>query len=251
MFSTRYGVGNRHPGGMIVFVRRCAWAIFCCALLLACAVRLNAQGSSVHGSVRVLHHDESAAESGDVVVWLAPLQSTPLPVGPGPAGRLLQKGKKFIPHVLAITQGTEIEFPNQDLFFHNVFSIHHGKTFDLGLYESGAIRKVKFSQPGVSYIFCNIHPQMSAVVVVLKTRYFAVTDPDGNFQISHVPSGHYKIVMWYELATEGELKSVEKEVDVLRGDNEISQVVLHSSDAPPEHMNKEGEPYYSSSPKTR
>src|SRR4029077_16403093 len=86
MFSTRYGVGNRHPEGMIVFVRRCAWAIFCCALLLACAVRLNSQAPSVHGSVRVLHHDESAAESGDVVVWLTPLQSTPLPVGPGPAG---------------------------------------------------------------------------------------------------------------------------------------------------------------------
>lgn len=162
-------------------------------------------------------------------MWLTPLQSAPLPAGPGPAGRLLQKGKKCIPHVLAITQGTEIEFPNQDLFFHNVFSIHQGKTFDLGLYKSGAMRKVKFSQPGVSYIFCNIHPQMSAVVVVLKTRYFAVTDPDGSFQISHVPTGRYKVVMWYELATEGELKSVEKEVEVLHGDNEISQVGLHSS----------------------
>ncbi len=250
MFSTRYARGTKHPESLITLARGCAGASFCCVLLLACAVRLNAQDSVVHGSVRVLHHDDSAAESGDVVVWLTPLQAS-LPVGPGPAGRLLQKGKKFIPHVLAITQGTEIEFPNQDLFFHNVFSIHQGKTFDLGLYESGAMRKVKFSQPGVSYIFCNIHPQMSAVVVVLKTKYFAVTDPDGSFQISHVPSGRYKVITWYELATEGELKSVEKEVEVLRGDNEISQVILHSSDAPPEHMNKEGELYYSSSPKTR
>jgi plastocyanin len=250
MFSTRYEGGKRRPNGLVVLGRRFAWAAFCFALLLCSAVRLGAQESVVHGSVRVLHHDESASESGDVVVWLTPLKPA-APAGSGPAGTLMQRGKKFIPHVVAITQGTEIEFPNHDLFFHNVFSIHQGKTFDLGLYESGAVRKVKFGQPGVSYIFCNIHPQMSAVVVVLKTRYFAVTDPDGSFQISQVPSGRYKVVMWYELATEAELKSVEKEVEVVRGDNEISQVVLHSSDAPPEHMNKEGEPYYSSSPKTR
>ena len=250
MFSARYGGGERHPEGLLLFGRRYVWSAFCFLLLLGWAVRLNAQDSVVRGSVRVLHHDESAAESADVVVWLTPLQAA-VPVEPGPAGRLLQKGKKFIPHVLAITQGTEIEFPNQDLFFHNVFSIHQGKTFDLGLYESGAVRKFKFTQPGVSFIFCNIHPQMSAVVVVLKTRYFAVTDPDGSFQISHVPLGRYKVVMWYELASEAELRSLEKEMEVVRGDNEISDVILHSSDAPPEHMNKEGEPYYSTAPKTR
>ena len=185
-----------------------------------------------------------------MVVWLTP-QEPVGPAGPLPNARLLQKGKKFIPHVMAVTQGTEIEFPNQDLFFHNVFSIHQGKTFDLGLYESGAARKVKFSRPGVSYIFCNIHPQMSAVVLVLRTRYFTVTDAEGNFQISHVPPGRYKLVMWYELASDAELKSVEKEVEVAQGDNEIIRIVLHSSDAPEEHMNKDGEPYYSSSPKTR
>jgi len=101
------------------------------------------------GTVRVLHHVGNDFGSGDVVVWLTPLTQG-APVAPGPTARLMQKNKKFIPHVVAVTQGTEIEFPNQDLFFHNVFSIHQGKTVDLGLYESGAARKVRFSQPGVS-----------------------------------------------------------------------------------------------------
>jgi len=195
------------------------------------------------------------SDASNVVIWLKPVDHSGGEVASADPGRkrmqLVQRNKSFQPHLLVVPVGSVVDFPNRDPFFHNVFSLFEGKRFDLGLYEAGSTRDVRFDKPGISYIFCNIHPQMSAVVVVLKTRYFAVTDPDGNFQISHVPPGHYKIVMWYELATEGELKSVEKEVDVLRGDNEISQVVLHSSDAPPEHMNKEGEPYYSSSPKTR
>jgi len=209
-----------------------------------------AENATVHGTVRVLHHVGNDFGSGDVVVWLTPLTQG-APVAPGPTARLRQKNKKFIPHVVAVTQGTEIEFPNQDLFFHNVFSIHQGKTVDLGLYESGAARKVRFSQPGVSYIFCNIHPQMSAAVIVLKTKYFAVSDAEGSFQITHLPPGRYRLAVWYELAPETELTAQTKEIEVAAGDNEISPIELHSSDAPPEHPNKEGEPYYSSSPKTR
>src|SRR5712691_7032145 len=119
-----------------------------------------------------------------------------------------QKNKRFVPHVLAATLGTEIEFPNQDPFFHNVFSIYEGKPFDLGLYESGTARKVRFTQPGVSYIFCNIHPEMSATVLVLRTRYFAVSARDGSFQISHLPSGRYKLEVWYDLASKPELTSI-------------------------------------------
>src|SRR4029077_18105032 len=157
----------------------------CFALLLLGGVLL-AEDSTVHGSVRVVHRSESESDSGEVVIWLTPPQSGGS-AGPGPTSRLVQKNKKFVPHVLAVTRGTQIEFPNEDLFFHSVFSIHQGKTIDLGLYESGAARKIRFSQPGVSYIFCKIHPEMSAVVVVLQTRFFSMTDAAGNFQISHVP----------------------------------------------------------------
>jgi plastocyanin len=249
MFPAHFAGAAKLPNRIGVCSPCFPCAILCCALIL-CAGHLQAQDSSVHGTVRVLHQNDADTGSGDVVVWLIS-QHPEAPAAPGPLAHLLQKGKKFVPHVVAVTQGTEIEFPNQDLFFHNVFSMHQGKTFDLGLYESGAARKVKFSQAGVSYIFCNIHPQMSAVVVVLRTRHFAVTDPEGNFQISHVPPGRYKLVVWHELASDSELKSVEKEVEIARGENEIGNVVLHSSDVPIEHMNKDGEPYYSSSPKTR
>jgi hypothetical protein len=218
----------------------------CLAVALLAGNSFAAEDSTVHGTVRVLHHSESDSDSGDVVIWLTPVQPT-APVLPGPTARLAQKNKKFVPHVVAVTQGTQIEFPNQDLFFHNVFSIHQGKTFDLGLYESGAARKVRFSQPGVSYIFCNIHPEMSAVVVVLRTRYFALSDGEGSFQISHVPPGRYKLAVWYEQTAEAELSSQGKEVEVVAGDNEISRIVLHSSDAPQDHPSKDREPYSSPS----
>jgi plastocyanin len=224
-----------------------AW---CLGLTLLAGISLAAEDSTVHGTVRVLHHAESDSDSADVVIWLTPTQPG-APVAPGPTARLAQKNKKFVPHVVAVTQGTLIEFPNEDLFFHNVFSIHQGKTIDLGLYESGAARKVRFSQPGVSYIFCNIHPQMSAVVVVLRTRYFALSDAEGNFQISHVPPGRYKLAVWYEQTPEAELASQAKEIEVVSGDNDMVRIVLHSSDMPEERPNKDGESSYSRPSKSR
>jgi len=212
-------------------------------LVVSLAGLLSAQETSVRGTVEVLHSSEAASGNADVVVWLTPAQgASSFPSGQ--TARLLQKGKKFIPHVVGVTQGTEIEFPNQDLFFHNVFSIHQGKTIDLGLYESGAARKVRFTQTGISYIFCNIHPEMSAVVVVLKTRYFAVTDQDGAFQIGPLPPGTYKLSIWYELSPEGELTSEAQTVEITRGENVLPKITLHSPDAPREHLNKFGEPYY-------
>jgi len=222
----------------------------CFALLLLGSGILLAEDSTVHGSVRVVHRSASESDSGEVIIWLTPLQSGGT-AGPGPTARLLQKNKKFVPHVLAVTRGTQIEFPNEDLFFHSVFSIHQGKTIDLGLYESGAARKIRFSQPGVSYIFCKIHPEMSAVVVVLQTRFFSMTDAAGNFQISHVPPGRYKLEVWHELAATGELNAQARELNVVPGENEVSGIVLHSSDAPEEQPAKDGDPDYGSSGKAR
>jgi hypothetical protein len=212
------------------------------ALLFVLVTFSNAQDVTVRGVVNVLHHSKSKSGSSDVVIWLTNVQ-TKVTVSPGPTVRLLQKDKQFTPHMLAVTAGTAIEFPNQDPFFHDVFSIYHGKPFDLGLYESGAIRKVRFSEPGVSYIFCNIHPEMSAVVVAMATPHFTVSARDGSFQISQVPSGKYKLEVWYELASESELKSLSREFEITAGDNTLSPMTLHASDAPHNHLNKYGEPY--------
>ena len=75
----------------------------------------------------------------------------------------------FTPHILVVPVGSVVRFPNADPFFHNVFSLFDGKRFDLGLYEAGSTKEVTFSREGLSYIFCNIHPEMSAVVISLST----------------------------------------------------------------------------------
>jgi plastocyanin len=211
-------------------------------LVMALSGLVVAQDATVRGTVQVLHHSGNGSGSSDVIVWLTPGRGNGT-VAPGPVARLVQKNKKFTPHVLAITVGTQIEFPNQDPFFHDVFSIYHGKPFDLGLYESGAVRKVQFSQPGVSYIFCNIHPQMNAAVVVLRTPYFVLTGNDGSFRIPRVPPGQYKLEVWYEFASDSELASLSRDLQITPGENALGAISIHSSDAPKDHFNKYGEPY--------
>jgi plastocyanin len=192
--------------------------------------------------VSVQHHPKSEAGNADAVIWLTSVR-TKETVSPGPTVRLLQKDKRFKPHVLAVTVGTAIEFPNHDPFFHDVFSIYHGKPFDLGLYESGAVRTVRFTHAGVSYIFCNIHPDMSAEVVALSTPHFAVSARDGSFHIPNVPPGLYRLEIWHELAADTELKSLSREVEITAGDNPLATLTLHATDAHDDHMNKYGEAY--------
>ena len=196
----------------------------------------------MRGTVNVVRHSRSELGSANVVVWMTALGNKE-PVSAGPTTRLVQKDKGFTPHVLPITVGTTIEFPNQDPFFHDVFSIYHGKPFDLGLYESGAVRKVRFSQPGVSYIFCNIHPQMSAVVIALATSFFVTTAKDGAFRISHMPAGSYRLEVWDEFASESELASLVRQIEIKAGDNLLDAITVHATGTPAGHLNKYGEPY--------
>jgi plastocyanin len=212
------------------------------AIVLLLGSSLNAQDATVNGRVTLVHHAKGDRTSADVVVSLTSTRVAE-PVLPGPTLRFVQKNKRFTPHLLAVTPGTQIEFPNQDPFFHDVFSIYRGKPFDLGLYESGAIRKVRFAQPGVSFIFCNIHPEMSAAVVVLRTPHFAITSRDGNFQISHVPPGKYKLEVWSESVAEEELAAQTRELEIAPGDNAPILLTLHSSGVSREHLNKYGEAY--------
>ena len=219
-------------------------------ILVLLAAVASAQDATLRGHVEVVHQSKHRSGNAEVVVWLTPLQPVPA-LAPAPVVRLIQKDKRFSPHVIAVHVGAEVEFPNKDPFFHDVFSIYRGKPFDLGLYESGTARKVRFSQPGVSYIFCNIHPEMSAAVVALQTPYFAVTGADGNFQINHLAAGRYKMELWYEMASESELTSLSHEVGVGAGqDPPPAAITLHSSDAGAEHLNKYGQQYSADKPKS-
>jgi plastocyanin len=221
---------------------RLHWLFTAISVVSLSASFVSAQDATVRGTVNVVHSSKGESGNSDVVIWLTDPRAKGT-VSAGPASRLLQKGKKFAPHVIAVTVGTAIEFPNQDPFFHDVFSIYHGKPFDLGLYESGATRKVRFSEPGVSYIFCNIHPEMSAVVLALSTPHFAITAGDGTFRIGQIPPGKYKLEAWYEHASEAELAALSREVQIVPGDNALTAITLKASATPRGHRNKYGEPY--------
>ena len=107
-----------------------------------------------------------------------------------------QRNLSFYPHVLAVRVGTVVDFPNDDRVFHNVFSFRDGKRFDLGMYPVGAVRRITFDKPGMSRIFCNIHPNMAAYVMAVDTPYFAVADQSGAFTIMDVPPGDYRFHAW-------------------------------------------------------
>ena len=109
-----------------------------------------------------------------------------------------QQDQTFVPHVLAITVGTTVDFPNADLTFHNVFSLSKAKSFDLGRYARGASRAVRFDSPGVVQVFCEIHSHMRGFILVFAHRFFAVTDPSGHYSIGRVPPGSYTLAAWYE-----------------------------------------------------
>ncbi len=111
-----------------------------------------------------------------------------------------QAAERFTPHVLAVEAGTTVDFPNADGIFHNVFSLSAAKTFDLGRYPRGESKAVTFRRPGVVQVFCHIHNDMSAFVLVLDSPAFAVPDADGRYAIPGVPPGEYTLVAWHERA---------------------------------------------------
>src|SRR3984885_5255093 len=152
--------------------------------------RTERTGLELKGKVQLPRNGRHLADASKVVLWLTPLGSTPAPVAtPQHAGQipqLVQKDKSFQPSLLVIPAGGKVEFPNRDPFFHNVFSLFDGKRFDLGLYESGSTQFVQFDKPGISYIFCNIHAQMSAVVIAVDTPYYAISNGRGEISIGGV-----------------------------------------------------------------
>jgi hypothetical protein len=111
-----------------------------------------------------------------------------------------------------IPAGSVVEFPNQDPFFHNVFSLFEGKQFNLGLYEAGSSKSVTFSKPGVSYIFCNIHPEMSAVIIALTTPLYAIADGNDAVLLRGIPPGDYKLHVWIEGAPQSVLDGLSRPV---------------------------------------
>jgi plastocyanin len=118
-----------------------------------------------------------------------------------------QRNETFVPHVLAITTGTTVDFRNTDRIFHNVFSLSRVKPFDLGRYATGHSKPVRFDTPGIVRVFCEIHSHMNAFILVFSHPFFAVTDDDGSYRIDNVPPGTYSVVAWNE-GTASEPRSI-------------------------------------------
>lgn len=178
-----------------------------------------------------------------VVVSLSPLQGgAKLPSNAH--ATMLQTNKTFEPHVLPITVGTTVDFPNTDPIFHNAFSSYNGQIFDIGLYPPETSRSVRFTREGIVRVFCNIHSSMSAVIVVLATPYFSRSKRDGSFALPDVPAGDYRLRVFHERATEATLNSLRRRVTV--GEDALTLPEIDISEAgylPMPHTNKYGRDY--------
>lgn len=154
----------------------------------------NRKRYPVSAGPQVVEEPVSSHPVQDVIVYLEGAKGGK---GARPKASMSQESKTFKPRVLPIKAGTEVGFPNMDPFYHNVFSYSKLKKFDLGRYPTGQSKSVKFDEPGVVKVFCEIHSQMKGYIVVLDTDAFCVPDEAGNIKISNVPPGKYNLVAWH------------------------------------------------------
>jgi plastocyanin len=166
-------------------------------VILTTKVRGNPLPSTVYQPRAVARRDsQSAPEILNVVVSLKGVRSRG-PLVPSHE-TIEQEGEAFFPRVLAVTQGSTVDFPNGDPVFHNVFSLSSAASFDLGRYPMGRSRSVTFSKPGLVKVYCHLHSQMSASILVLDHPYFTTPSPDGRFTLANVPAGTYTLAGWHE-----------------------------------------------------
>jgi plastocyanin len=184
-------------------------------------------------------------DASRAVVWLTPVAATVEPPRQDPdhIPQLVQKNKSFQPSLVVVPVGGKVEFPNHDPFFHNVFSLFEGKRFDLGLYESGTTRFVQFDKSGISFIFCNIHAEMSAVVIALATPYYAISDARGEITIPNVPTGRYQVQVFHSGVDPATLHAVTREITVGPSTASIGTFNLAETDVIVAHKNKYGRDY--------
>ncbi len=200
------------------------------ALLLISA---SANAAALSGRVRFI--GRAAGGSTQTIVYAESLDGPH--VQPGQF-TMAQKNKTFLPHIIAVPVGSTISFPNQDPIFHNAFSLSRPGPFDLGLYRDGESKSRKFTQPATYRVFCNIHPQMSAVILVLPTSFITEADNTGGYRLE-LPAGRYRLTAWSEHAEPAS-------VDVTIGASAMSAPDLaldESRFVQTQHKNKLGQDY--------
>jgi plastocyanin len=237
---------------LLIFVL-CGLAVFASPNRANSGDRADRPTAELSGDVTVVPAQSGRpVEASQVVVWLVPMDAVrKVRATTGNTRyRLLQKNKHFEPSLLVVPVGSVVDFPNADPWFHNVFSLYRGKRFDLGLYQAGAQRSVKFDRVGPSYLFCNIHPEMKGVVLAVDSEFFSTSDKAGHYAIAGVPPGKYQLHVWYENAKPEVLETLQHLVTI-EGGNRVLPVIsvpaVNQTQAG--HKNKYGQDYDPETPK--
>lgn len=209
---------------------------------------LPARAATVSGEVEITNSRDAAVRKrkdySGVVLWLEPVDSPAVPPAPPRHVQMIQRQKRFTPHVVAIPAGSTVDFPNFDPIFHNAFSNFSGQPFDVGLYPPGTTRAVLFKSPGVVRVFCNIHPTMSAIIAVLSTPWFVVTPASGKFTIAGVRPGDYQLRLFHERAVPENLQALERRVTVPQTGLVLPLISISETGfVPASHLNKYGRQY--------
>ena len=232
--------------------RTVACACICAAAFFCAATYVCGQEGPVTVQVRSAKAPPDAKSGGrkqeglaNVVVWLTPQdRAGQATIGQRKRAQLVQRDKSFEPHVLVVRTGDTVDFPNRDPFFHNVFSLFDGKRFDLGLYEAGATNSARFDRAGVSFLFCNIHPEMSAVIVSVDTPYYGISDRAGRVTMVDVADGRYEMHVWYERSLADELKGLTRGVTVSGSARALEPIeIVENAAFSSAHKNKYGQDY--------
>lgn len=204
----------------------------------ALALATNLGAATINGKVMFQTKRGQQPVVNETLVWLDPAGKTWKK--PAATFTMTTRSKEFLPHVIAVPAGSTISFPNEDPIAHNLFSLTPGNTFDLGLYRRGAGKRHKFEAPGAVNVYCNVHPNMSAVVHVMSTPYYGFADTNGNYSFD-VPPGKYRITAWNE---QGGAQASDIEV---KADGSVAGATLLTIDGRnfrlSQHKNKFGQAY--------
>jgi plastocyanin len=226
------------------FWRRCAGGIELLVLLCLAAAPVGAD--EIRGTVQLLAKGgKGPARGADVtqaVVYWEPAGGAKARAATAPSAPFVMttRKKQFAPRLLTVPRGSQVRFPNQDPILHNVFSVSPGNVFDLGLYRAGEGKTQRFEQPGLVRVFCNVHHDMVAYVLVLDTPHFVSPGADGSFVLSGVPPGKGRLTVWYEQA-----EPWTADLQLPTGKPVAARVEVVRPRVPP-HLNKTGKSYFQS-----
>lgn len=211
--------------------------------LVACMLALAAGGAfsaTVSGKVSFATKRGQNPVVNETLLWLEPAGGR-APRRAPMTYQMVTRGKAVVPHVLAIPVGSTVEFPNDDPISHNLFSLSSNNSFDLGLYRRGAGKTHTFESPGIVNVYCNVHPNMSAVIQVMGTPYFSFADRTGNYAIGEVPAGRYRLVAWNEQGGQTESPIEVTSSGTVNGN--LALMLDSRNFRLTQHMNKLGKPY--------